>query len=257
MLSLAVITKNEAHNIARCLQSVEGLADELLVVDSGSTDHTIAIAESMGARVLHHDFEGHIEQKNFASAQVRGDFILSLDADEALNPELYEAIKTEKAKGFPHTAYAMNRLTSYLGKWIHHSGWYPDTKLRLFKKGSCAWGGYNPHDKLMPLDPSLPIQHLNGDILHYTYYSLQEHLSQVNYFTDILAKANYEDGKRSNLLKIIGGGAFKFFKDFVLKKGFLDGYHGFLIASISAFATFIKYAKLKRIQEAASKASNE
>ena len=133
-----------------CLDSLEGIADEVLVVDSGSTDRTVALAEERGARVLNHAFEGHIEQKNWAAAQATGEWLLSLDADEALSPELAASIRAWRADASAAAVngFRMNRLTSYCGEWVRHGGWYPDTKLRLWKAGHAQWTGENPHDRL-------------------------------------------------------------------------------------------------------------
>jgi ADP-heptose:LPS heptosyltransferase len=141
----------------------------------------------------------------------------------------------------------MNRLTNYCGKWIHHCGWYPDKKLRLFDSGKGQWQGVNPHDEYV-LQKGSSSSHLKGDILHYSYNSIKDHITQVNYFTDILSKASLQNGKKSNLLKILFSPLFKFFRDYIFKLGFLDGYYGFVICMISSHATFLKYVKMKQFQ---------
>lgn len=244
-ISVVVITKNEEHNIARCLESVLPIANEIIVVDSGSSDRTQEIAKTYGGKVIVHPFEGHIQQKNFALDQASCSWILSLDADEALSPELLASIQNHLDEPKADTA-SMNRKSSYLGKWIHHSGWYPDTKIRLVKNGAARWGGKNPHDQLIP-NAGVSTVHLNGDIFHYTYYSLKGHLRQVNYFTSILAEEDFDRGKRPGVAKMISAGIYKFIKDYLIKGGFRDGYRGLLIAAISAFATFMKYAKIREL----------
>ena len=161
-LSVVIITFNEERNIGRCLESVMGLAEEIIVVDSFSTDNTREICEQYGVRFLENEFHGHIEQKNWAKEQAKFDYILSLDADEALDQELYREIMEVK-QNWQGDAYKMNRLTNYCGKWIHHSGWYPDTKLRLFDRKKGDWGGNNPHDKFI-MESDSNILYLKGDI---------------------------------------------------------------------------------------------
>ena len=145
-VSVVIITFNEEHNIARCLDSVKGIADEIVIVDSFSKDKTKEICLSYGAKFIENKFEGHIQQKNFAITQAKYPHILSLDADEALDEKLRNSI-SEVKKNFVHDGYYMNRLTNYCGKWVHHSGWYPDTKLRLWDSRKGQWAGVNPHDK--------------------------------------------------------------------------------------------------------------
>ena len=246
-LSVVIITFNEERNIARCIDSVKGIADDIVVVDSFSKDKTKEIAESKGARVVMHEFPGHIEQKNWAVTQAKYPFILSLDADEALSEELQKSILQAK-NNKQHDGYTMNRLTNYCGKWVRYCGWYPDTKLRLWDSTKGKWGGINPHDKFEMIKGS-SIIHLKGDILHYSYYTLTDHINQVNKFTDISANALFNMGKRASLLKIKLSPLFKFVRDYFLKLGFLDGYTGFVICRISAHAAFLKYAKLRQLNE--------
>ncbi len=248
-LSAVIITFNEERNLARCLASLNGVADDIVVLDSFSTDRTEAIAKEHGARFVQHAFDGHIEQKNRAITHALHPFILSLDADEALDDSLRKAVL--QAKVGEADGYTMNRLTNYCGSWIRHGGWYPDVKLRLWDSRKGRWTGVNPHDRY-ELDTGSRIEHLPGDILHYSYYTLADHVRQVNYFTDIMAKANLERGKRSSLLRILFSPLVKFLGDYVLRLGFLDGYHGFVIAMVSAHATFLKYAKLRNLQRVRS-----
>jgi glycosyltransferase involved in cell wall biosynthesis len=163
MLSAVIITYNEARNIGRCLDSLAGVADEIVVVDSFSTDDTERICRAHGARFVQHAFEGHIEQKNYALAQARYDWVLSLDADEALSDPLRAAILAVKVQAERLDGYEMNRLTNYCGQWIHHSGWYPDRKLRLFDRRQGRWGGVNPHDKVL-MDSRDQTGRLAGDL---------------------------------------------------------------------------------------------
>jgi len=245
-----VITFNEERNIERCLASVQDVADEVVVVDSFSTDQTKAICKKYGVRFLEHDFVGHIQQKNWAWSQATCDYVLSLDADEALTPELKESIaKVKEQPDFQ--GYTMNRLTYYCGHWVKHSGWYPDTKLRLFKKGKGAWGGVNPHDKFM-MNKVQKTPNLRGDLLHYSYYSKEDHFKQIEYFSAIAAKELYDKGKRVSTATIWLKMAAQFVKNFILKTGFLDGGTGWLIATRSSYATLRKYSKLKELHEKGS-----
>lgn len=243
LLSVVVITYNEEKNIRRCLESVHRLADELVVVDSLSTDNTGAICRELGARFIEQPFLGYIEQKNFALDQASHDYVLSLDADELVDEKLLAAIQQVKEKGFAADGYRMNRCNNYCGQWIKHGMWYPDRKIRLFNRTKARWGGINPHDKI-EVQPGSTVAYLKGDILHYTYASIEEHMTQMNRFTSIQAKTMYEQGKRSSWVKLLVNPAIAFIVDYIIKAGFLEGKNGLILAKTRAFATFIKYAKL-------------
>ena len=243
---MAIITYNEENNIGRCISSVLPIADEVLVIDSFSTDRTEEIANSLGAKFIKNPFVGHIEQKNHALSLSKYDYVLSLDADEALSPELLEEIKLIK-NNFECSAYKFNRLTNYNGQWIQHSGWYPDTKLRLIKKGKALWGGENPHDILQLIDPE-KVGFLKGDLLHYSYDSISAHVEQTDKFTTIAARAAFKQGKKSSVFKIVTRPMFKFLRDYFFKRGFLDGRYGFIICSINSLYALLKYAKLHALQ---------
>lgn len=246
-LSVVIIAYNEERNIARCINSVAGLAAEVVVVDSYSTDRTVEIATGLGAKVVQHAFAGHIEQKNYALSQATHNWVLSLDADEALSDELRIAIQNLHLENSPTQGYTMNRLTNYCGHWVRYCGWYPDVKLRLFNRQQGQWGGTNPHDRF-ELHTNTPTLHLPGDILHYSYYTRADHYRQVEYFTTIAAQANHAKGKRSYPINLLINPAIKFLRDYVLKLGFLDGATGFTISRISAYATYLKYKKMLNLQ---------
>jgi glycosyltransferase involved in cell wall biosynthesis len=245
-LSAVIITYNEERNIARCLDSLKDLADEIVVVDSYSTDATVAICSSSGAKVFQSKFEGHIQQKNYAVEKASFAYILSLDADEVLSEELRRSIAAAKS-AWNYDGYEMNRLTNYCGSWIKHGGWYPDRKLRLFDKRKGKWTGVNPHDRYTLNDAQAPVGELSGDILHYSYYSISDHLKQVDYFTEISARVLFEQRRKVSLARLIIAPGFRFFRDYVLKFGFLDGYNGFVVCKISSYAVFLKYAKLRTL----------
>jgi glycosyltransferase involved in cell wall biosynthesis len=241
-LSVAIITYNEEKNIERCLASVAEIADEILVIDSFSTDRTEQLCRPFDVRFIQNAFEGHIEQKNFALDQCQYDFILSLDADEALSPELLASIKQVKKLGLPQQGYHFNRLTQHTGHWVRFCGWYPDQKLRLVKKGYARWMGLNPHDILTLNDGHSVF--LKGDLHHYSYHSISEHVAQTNKFTTIAAIAAYKQGTRSSIFKIVSRPALKFCRDYLWKQGFRDGRMGFIICCINALSALLKYSKL-------------
>ncbi len=248
-LSVVIITFNEERNIERCLLSVQELADEILVVDSFSKDKTLVICEKYQAKVIQNPFVGHIQQKNFAMEQASNDWILSLDADEALSEELALAIKKVKsAEKSQVNLYEMNRLTNYCGSWVKHCGWYPDTKVRLVNRKFAKWGGVNPHDKLEGSKQE-KVEFLKGDILHYSYYTKEDHLKQIEYFSKIAAGELVKQGKNVGQFTVYLKMAAQFFKSFVLKRGFLDGKTGWQISKLSAFATYRKYSLLRTLNE--------
>ena len=246
-ISVAIITFNEEKNIERCIRSVQEVADEIVVVDSFSKDKTENICKRFAVKFIPHTFEGHIQQKNYAIDQCSGDYVLSLDADEALSEELKSSILKLKKSGLQSHSYKFNRLSNYCGHWVKHCGWYPDTKVRLIKKGTAKWGGINPHDELQATTPEKTL-HLKGDLLHYTIASREEHYKQVEYFTTIGAKEAFLKGKKSNWAIIIAKSIFKFIRDYIIKLGFLDGKTGFHISRISAYATYRKYYKILQLQ---------
>lgn len=250
-LSVVIIAFNEEENIARCLDSIFEIADDIVVVDSGSTDNTVSICNERGARVEIQSFLGHIEQKNFAITKAKYPHILSLDADEALDVELKDEILKVK-QNWEFDGYTMNRLTNFCGKWIKHTGWYPDKKLRLWDSRKGMWSGQNPHDRY-EMKVGSETQHLRGDILHYSFYTINQHLKQIQYFTDISSKALFEQGKRANILQVLFSPVIKFVRDYIIKLGFLDGFYGLVISVNSAHAKFLKYSKLYRLQNEVKK----
>lgn len=255
-ISVVIITFNEAKNIGRCLDSVTDFADEIVVVDSFSTDETPAICRAAGAKFIQRPFEGHIQQKNFALAAAQHDFVLALDADEALSAPLQASVLAVlHHQAVPAPAYTMNRLTNYCGQWIWHSGWYPDRKLRLFDRRLGHWGGQNPHDRVEMKAPT-KVTHLSGDLLHYSYYTVEEHWQRAARYADIAAQAMFEKGQRSTLLHRWINPAFKFFRNYFLKAGFLDGYAGWVICRIAAAETQWKYKKLNTLWKAEMSQNN-
>ena len=243
-LSSVIITFNEEKNIARCIESLKSVADEILVVDSLSTDKTKEISIALGARVIDQKFLGYVEQKNFALKNALYDHVISLDADEALDVVLQIEIQALK-KNFRCDGYKFNRLTMYNGFWVRHCGWYPDTKLRIVKRAQANWVGNNPHDAL---EVNGSIAHIKGDLLHYSYDSISSHVLQTNKFSTIEAQTLFSKGKRATVLKLVTRPPFQFFKDYILRKGFLDGRYGFIICFINSLYVLLKYAKMMDMQ---------
>lgn len=245
-LSIVIITFNEEKNIARCLESVKGIADEIVVLDSFSTDNTKNICESYGVKFYEHVFDGHIQQKNRAITYASFPHVLSLDADEALDDTLKKSILNIKSNWIM-TGYYMNRLTNYCGHWVKYCNWYPDKKLRLFDSRKGAWTGTNPHDKYELKEGDKNTTDIKGDILHYSFNTVDDHYKQVEYFTNISSKAYYEAGKKGYFYKLIVNPVAKFIDHYFIHLGFLDGKAGFLISKISAYATYLKYKKLRAL----------
>ncbi|MBN2523803.1 MAG: glycosyltransferase family 2 protein [Bacteroidales bacterium] len=242
-ISCVIITKNEEKNIEKCIRSVLPVVNEVVVIDSLSTDRTKEICTGLGARFIEHEWEGMIEQKNWAVKQAKYPYILSMDADEVLSDRLAASIMEVK-KNWTHDGYYFNRLTNYCGKWIKHCGWYPDKKLRLWDRRKGKFTGFNPHDRYQ-MEEGATLKYLKGDLLHYSYRDINQHINQANHFADVGAKTAFINGKNSNIFLILFKPTWKFFKDYILKLGFLDGYYGLVISIISAQATFLKYIRLK------------
>lgn len=240
-ISAVIITYNEEKNIGRCIDSIQHLVEEIVVIDSYSSDKTKEICLFKNAKLVEHPFKSHIDQKNFALSQARYDVILSLDADEYLSEELTESILNIKNNWVGH-AYSMNRLSSYSGKWIKHGNWYPDRKIRLWDKNVGSWGGENPHDKVI-IQREITVTHLKGDLLHKAYLDSHDTLQKVQRYSEIFAREN-RGKKRSSSSKIIFRTFFSFFKSYILKRGFLDGFEGLMVAMAVANHVFYKYAKL-------------
>jgi glycosyltransferase involved in cell wall biosynthesis len=247
LLSAVIITWNEEENIGRCLDSLKQVAEEIIVLDSFSTDKTVAIARQKGAVVIQSSFSGYIEQKNKALQLTRYNYVLSLDADEALSPQLIESV-LEAKKDFKYIAYNMNRYNHYCGRFIKYGLWYPDQKVRLFNKKLAHWSGMNPHDKIY-LSYNLPVGFLKGDLLHYSFNNVREHKDRNERMSSIAAQSIFDKGQKKHWSKIFLSPAWSFFNGFILRLGFLDGYYGFIVAKETARLSFLKYQKLKALQK--------
>jgi glycosyltransferase involved in cell wall biosynthesis len=247
-LSVVIITHNEEKNIGRCLQSIKGIADEIIVLDSFSTDGTAAIVKELGGNLHHQVFAGYGAQKNAAAGLASHDTILYLDADEYLSQKLCQRIREEKEKGFPQDGYSMNRLNNYCGQWIRHGSWYPDKKLRLANRKKGAWNLNRVHETL-DLEKGSHILHLEGDLLHNTYSNFGEHIDKNNRYSQLSAQWLYGKGKRASGFKIVFSPFWAWFTGYFLRAGFLDGFYGFVIAMNVAHLTFLKYIKLYQLQQ--------
>jgi glycosyltransferase involved in cell wall biosynthesis len=242
-LSACLITLNEEHNLPRALASLKGIADEIVIVDSGSTDRTEEIARDHGALYHVRKWTNYADQRNHAAALANSDWILSLDADEELSSGLQTAIINWKKSSSRFEVYEIARRTWYLGAWIKHSGWYPDFKKRLYRKGAAQFAG-SLHESLQY---SRPCGRLPGDILHYTIRNFAEHQANVERYSTLAATQMFEQGKRSWRGALWFATPWSFFQNFVLRGGFLDGYRGALISRMAARTVRLKYQKLGRL----------
>ncbi len=247
-LSVTLITLNEERNLPRALASVGGLADEIVVVDSGSRDRTVELARQHGARVLERAWTDFSDQKNFAAAQASHDWILSLDADEELSPELRAELERWKQATPEAVAYEMPRRARYLGQWIKHSGWYPDRKRRLYRRDKARFAGVL-HESL---EVNGAIGRLEGDLRHYTVETLDEHRAKMEGYTTLAARELYRTGRRQWLLPLLVAPPWAFLRTYFFQQGFHDGAAGWHIARMAARYVYLKYSKLRALAREAS-----
>ena len=240
-ISATIITFNEERNLPRAIESLR-CADEILVVDSGSTDRTIEIAENLGARVIDSPWPGYAKQKNLAADRAAHDWILSLDADESLSEALEAEMWRLKKNGAAFDAYTMPRLAQYLGRWIRHSGWYPDRKVRLYHRAKARWVGEYVHESVKVEGA---VGHLESNLLHFTCESLSEHIKTMDGYTTLAAEQLIAAGQQVTWGRLLLEPPWTFFNTYVLKAGFLDGVEGLAIANMAALYNFLKYAKAR------------
>ena len=249
-LSVIIITYNEAKHIGRTLRAAWQVADEIIIADSGSTDDTKKIAEEAGAVVYEQAWLGYGAQRNFAVSKATHSYILALDADEELGEELIAAINQEKNAGFPAKAYIISRLNSYYGKFVHHGIGYPDNIERLYRKDIASWNKREVHETIV-YSEKVDLKKLKGYLLHYTTDSISDHTIKADRYSTLSARHYFEKGKKEpGILKLVFSPAFRFFKSYILKAGFLDGWHGYILAKMHAKVVFDKYAKLKMLYRA-------
>ncbi|WP_242120401.1 glycosyltransferase family 2 protein [Aestuariivivens sediminicola] len=244
-LSGVVITYNEERNIEKCLRSLQPVVDEIVVVDSFSTDRTKSICLDHGVTFIEQEFLGYIEQKNFALSKASFDHIVSLDGDEALSEPLQQSIIKLKSN-WTNDGYYCNRFNNFCGQWIKHSDWYPNRKLRVFDRRRARWEGINPHDAVR-LEKGATSGRLTGDILHWTYQSYSEFNKKTEYFSTIAARAYFENGKKAPFYKIWFNPFWAFIKAYFFRLGVLDGVNGLVICVQTAHITFLKYTKLRAL----------
>lgn len=244
-ISACVITFNEEDRIEESLKSLAEVADEIIVVDAFSTDKTPEIVRNYTLRFFQREWNGYSSQKNFAISQVKYPWILSIDADEVLSPELKKEI-LELKKGEPDCdGFSFRRKTFYLGKWIRHSGWYPDKKTRLFRKGTAYWEGDYVHERLVFKGR---VKELKGELLHYSYRNLSDHVLRIERYSTLASQKLFKEGEKSSYLKIFLLPLVTFLRTFIFKSGFLDGIHGLIISFFSSYYVFLKFAKLLELQ---------
>ena len=251
-ISAVIITKNEEQNIERCLKAIDGWVDEIVVVDSHSSDRTREICLRFSKmRFVDHNWEGFSKTKNVANGLATMDYILSLDADEEISAELREKLLAIKNVLEPASrqAYEIDRLTNYCGQWIWHSGWRPDYQLRFFPRGFAEWDGAEVHEAIQ-LKPNVERHRIeNVYLYHYSFYSIADHIERVNRYSSLGAEKIVRRQKGALVFRAIFNSFFRFNKSYFIKLGILDGFYGFVIAIVSAYAVFLKYAKAHQIMK--------
>jgi len=243
-VSVTIITKNEAADIAAALDSV-AWADERIVVDSCSTDDTVAIAGRHGARVVSREWPGYAAQKNYAASIATNDWILSLDADERVPPELAGEITRMLAQEPAARGYRVPRVTYHLGRWIRTTDWYPDDQLRLYDRRAAGWSGRYVHEGVTVRGP---VGRLQGELQHYAYRDIAEHMETIERYTTLAAQQMFDAGRRATFLDVSVQPKFAFFRNYILKRGVLDGTAGLIISRMNAYYVFLKFAKLRELE---------
>jgi glycosyltransferase involved in cell wall biosynthesis len=244
-ISAVIITLNEASSIERCLSSIDGIADEIIVVDSASSDSTEEICRKYNARFIKHEFTGYMDQKNYSLSLASYKYILSIDADEALSQELHDSL-AEIKNNLISDGYLFNRRGNFCGQWIKHSAWYPDRQLRLFNKEVGKWGDINVHETVRMAAGS-KITRIKGDILHWPCNSVDDFSAKIRYYSDIAAREYYKNGKRAYILTPFVHYIWRFILTYFLHFGFLDGRNGWIVCSLGAKSSYLKYSGLRKL----------
>ncbi len=242
-LSVTIITKNEAEDIAAALRSV-AWADERIVVDSGSSDETMAKARPLADRVVMRDWPGYIAQKNYAASIARHDWILSLDADERVTPALAAEIQALLTTAPAHAGYRIPRVTWHLGRWVRTTDWYPDYQLRLYDRRSAEWTGRYVHESVAPRGS---VGRLTGELQHFAYRDIADHLETIDRYTTYAARQMHEDGRRAGILEIAGHPPLAFLRNYIVRGGVRDGVAGLIISALNSYYVFLKFAKLHEL----------
>ncbi len=243
-ISAVVITHNEEKNIEAALKSLSPIASETIVVDGYSSDDTVKIARRYTPHVFERKWTNFADQKNFGNSQAAGPWIFSLDADERVSPELSAEILEMRNLDPPNVGFLIPRRVFYLGRWIKHSGWFPDRKIRLFRKTEARWEGDFVHEKLVTEGR---LKKLKGVIYHFTYQNIGDHMDRINRFSDLGAQKLYAGGKKCHWYHLGVLPFSRFLKSYFLKLGFLDGFPGVVIAVLNGYSIFVRYAKLREI----------
>ncbi|MBE9560008.1 MAG: glycosyltransferase family 2 protein [Proteobacteria bacterium] len=245
-ISACIISFNEEKKIEDCLKSLQPVVDEIIIVDSNSTDGTLDIARKYTDKISQHDFIGYGKQKNLALDEATNDWVISLDCDERLSKELQDSLLTIKDNLNTNNVYSMSRKTFYVYRWLNHC-WYPDRKIRLFNKTTNRWSDDNVHESIDI--KNMETTNLNGDILHYSFDDLSDHLKTIDKFTLIGADDLLKKGKRISVISPITHASWTFFKLYILKRGFLDGFAGLTVSVLSYMHVFIKYSRAYMAQK--------
>jgi glycosyltransferase involved in cell wall biosynthesis len=246
-LSVSIIASNEEVNIKRCLESVKSMADEIVLVYNDTYDSTVRISREYGASCYEVKWQGYRDQKNISLLKTSNQWVLCLDADEEVSPELRDSIKETLTheRLDDYNGYYFNRCTFFLGRWIKHGDWYPDKKLRLVKKTKSEWRGNNEHEKLFV---NGKVKHLDGDLLHYSYPTMKSLISKIPHFSHFYLEREIIKGGSFKLSNVLIRPPWRFIRAYFLKLGFLDGFPGFFIAVSTAFSTFFKYSQIFEIK---------
>lgn len=244
VITAFIVCCNEEAHIERCLQSV-AWCEEIIVVDSGSTDKTLEICKKFTSQIFHREWTGYVEQKQFALSQCTGEWILNLDADEEISPELKEEVQQvlarDKLGKVKENGFFISRVVFYLGRWWRKGGWYPEYRLRFARRHKTSWAGTDPHEKAIVEGPT---GKLKGELLHYTYKNITDQIARLNRYSSTAAQQLYVKGKKASVSKLIGRPLARFFKFYILKRGYRDGVAGFIVALLETYYVFLKYVKL-------------
>ena len=242
-VTVTIITLNESRHIAAAIDSA-AWADEILVVDSGSTDDTVAIATAKGVRVMSRTWPGYVDQKNYAASVASHDWIFSLDADERVTPALADEVRQMVASDPAERAFRVPRVTFHLGRWVRTTDFYPDYQMRLYDRRRARWQGRYVHESVTVDGPS---GQLTQELQHYSYRNLSDHLDRINKYTTLAARQMHEDGRRAGLLQLAAHPPLAFLRNYLAHGGIRDGLPGFIISALNAYYVFLKFAKLREL----------
>jgi glycosyltransferase involved in cell wall biosynthesis len=243
-VTVTIITKNEAAHIGAAIDSASW-ADEIIVVDSGSSDDTVALAAAKGVRVESRTWTGWVDQKNFAASLAANDWIFSLDADERVTPALAQEIKGVLSTNPPNAAYKVPRVTFHLGRWIRTTDFYPDFQTRLYDRRAARWDGRYVHESVKAIGQ---VSRLSQELQHYSYDDLSDHLDRINAYSSLAARKMYEQGRRAHIFDLVTQAPAAFLRNYILRRGILDGSAGLVISTVNAYSVFLKFAKLWELQ---------